>query len=61
MVRWPVRKFARVGRPWRRSAEQGATSASASGAVAAGRLADDVVEQALQLGALPGVARRRRR
>ncbi len=31
IVRWPVRKFARVGRPWRRSASSARISGSASG------------------------------
>jgi hypothetical protein len=48
IVRWPVRKFARVGRPCRRSASSARTSASAS-SPAAGAPRDDVVEHALEL------------
>ena len=61
IVRLPVRKFARVGRPFRRSASSERTSGSVSNAAAAAGLPGDVVEDALQLGALPRVALRRRR
>ena len=61
MVRWPVRKFARVGRPRSRSASSARISASASASAAAAVAAprrDDVVEQPLRAGR---AARRRAR
>ena len=61
IVRCPVRKFARVGRPRRRSASSDAELGQRQLHVVAGRLGDDVVEQPLQLGALPGVGRHGRR
>ena len=61
-VRWPVRKLARVGRPWSRCARWARTSAGASsGRGGAGRavggLLHHLVEHPLQLGALPALAR----
>ena len=56
-----MRKFARVGRPCNRSANSERTSGASSDVVSArppaDSLLDHVVEQPLQLGALPGVAR----
>ena len=58
-VRWPVRKFARVGRPRSRSASSTRTSASSSVAalepVSSAGLPVDVAEQSLELAPLPGV------
>ena len=62
-VRWPVRKFARVGRPRSRSASSARISAGTSSVRAPRRrprLGDDVVEDAVELGALPRVAFARR-
>ena len=56
IVRWPVRKFARVGRPCSRSARSARTSSRVSSRRRVGGLADDVAEDALELRALPGVA-----
>ena len=57
MVRWPVRKLATVGRPCSRSASKDRMSARRQRRITAGavdrRFAHDVVEDALQLGALP--------
>ena len=58
MVRWPVRKLARVGRPWSRSASSARTSSSVSSTPRVGRLGQHVAEDPLELRALPGVALR---
>ena len=59
IVRWPVRKLARVGRPCRRSASSARTSASAAGAVVG---ADARARRRRRRGgaAAPRAARRRR-
>ena len=65
MVRWPVRKFARVGRPRRRSARSARTSAELQGRrsrlAARRRLARTSARRFASSLALPGVAGRRGR
>ena len=58
MVRWPVRKLARVGRPRSRSASSARNSARASVVTGAAptSLGDDVAEEPVELGPLPRVA-----
>ena len=55
IVRCPVRKFARVGRPCSRSASSARTSARASSVWFAAASRRDVAEDPVELGALPGV------